>query len=507
MKEKKPYFIAFALLGVFASFLFFSEGNKQQEIRTRAASIAVSPGGSIQTALDAANTGDTVTVPAGTYTGAITFKKDGVTLQGSPGAIIDGAGNTARGLITFDGRSNITIAGMTVKNAGGHGMYGGGGVSNIAIKDNDVSGSKDGGIFVGDATNVVITGNKVHENNSGASGGDIGQAANEGITLFNTKTFEITNNTVNGNFEEGIDTKNGTSDGVIANNTVYDNNGPNIYVDGASNVKIYSNHVYGARGSSKAGIGLAVESGGASSNVEIYNNVIHDNPNGAIDFWIGTYSNVSVINNTTSNNNGKAISVNSGNVSGSVARNNIFFNDALNASGFTNDNNLTTDPNFVNAGSNDFHLNAGSPAIDKGLATGAPTTDFDGAARPVGAGIDMGAYEYGGTASVSTAPTAAVSTAPDTGAPSPTIFNGYVCLGECPTVEPEPSIPVGEPSGEVVVPSEDPNGAEPTSISDDGDDGGDNGGGGGHHGRRGLISQLLDLLRQLIELIMQLFNR
>lgn len=51
-------------------------------------------------------------------------------------------------------------------------------------------------------------------------------------------------------------------------------------------------------------------------------------------------------------------------------------------------------------GSGDYHLKAGSPAIDTGENTGsnsfaAPTTDYFGAARPVGATVDIGYQEYG----------------------------------------------------------------------------------------------------------------
>src|SRR5262249_48837205 len=47
---------------------------------------------------------------------------------------------------------------------------------------------------------------------------------------------------------------------------------------------------------------------------------------------------------------------------------------------------------FVAPGA-DFHLLPGAPAADAGSATGAPALDLDGNPRPVGAGVDIGAYE------------------------------------------------------------------------------------------------------------------
>jgi hypothetical protein len=49
------------------------------------------------------------------------------------------------------------------------------------------------------------------------------------------------------------------------------------------------------------------------------------------------------------------------------------------------------DPQFVNAVAHDYHLAAGSPAIDK--ATTGPTLDFEGDPRPMGSGFDLGADE------------------------------------------------------------------------------------------------------------------
>lgn len=75
-------------------------------------------------------------------------------------------------------------------------------------------------------------------------------------------------------------------------------------------------------------------------------------------------------------------------------RNLMFRNDgrALQNSGtYSHENDLWgVDPLFVS--DTDFHLSAGSPAIDAGLAVSVET-DFDGIPRPQGAGYDIGAYE------------------------------------------------------------------------------------------------------------------
>jgi fibronectin-binding autotransporter adhesin len=53
------------------------------------------------------------------------------------------------------------------------------------------------------------------------------------------------------------------------------------------------------------------------------------------------------------------------------------------------------DPRFVDPLHDDYHLRFGSAAIDHGIDAGV-TTDLDGNPRPVGAGFDIGAYEYQG---------------------------------------------------------------------------------------------------------------
>jgi hypothetical protein len=56
-------------------------------------------------------------------------------------------------------------------------------------------------------------------------------------------------------------------------------------------------------------------------------------------------------------------------------------------------NAIDGDPAFVDPDGGDYHIGAGSAARDRGVDAGV-TTDLDGNPRPVGAGYDLGAYEF-----------------------------------------------------------------------------------------------------------------
>ena len=63
--------------------------------------------------------------------------------------------------------------------------------------------------------------------------------------------------------------------------------------------------------------------------------------------------------------------------------------------GFSGGTNIiNADPLFVDPTAGNLHLQASSPCIDVGTASGAPSVDKAGHARPQGAGYDLGAYEF-----------------------------------------------------------------------------------------------------------------
>jgi len=73
---------------------------------------------------------------------------------------------------------------------------------------------------------------------------------------------------------------------------------------------------------------------------------------------------------------------------------NLFFGNITNTVGvITGAHSLIGDPKFIDPFHDDYHLQAGSAAIDHGIDAGV-YTDLDGNPRPIGAGFDIGAYEY-----------------------------------------------------------------------------------------------------------------
>jgi len=80
-------------------------------------------------------------------------------------------------------------------------------------------------------------------------------------------------------------------------------------------------------------------------------------------------------------------------------RNNIFYPPGENLvateeNAYEAIDNKQINPRFVDADSYDFHLKAGSPAIDAGSTDYAPEKDFDGKHRSQGSKVDIGANEF-----------------------------------------------------------------------------------------------------------------
>ncbi len=398
----------------------------------------------IQKAANIASAGDTVYIKSGTYNERVIVRNSGssgnyITFKAysTDTVTIDGNGVTLPafwgGLLDISEVNYIKISGLRIKNAGPDDNNVGilmDECSYITIEKCYTYNTVGSGIAAWNCTNITIDDNEVE------------LACNDGeqecITVAGTDTFEIKNNRVHNNGAgsiggEGIDAKDGASNGKIYNNHVYNlNNRLGIYVDAwdkhTYNIEIYNNLVHDISGAD--GFTLASEAGGLLENIQIYNNIAYDcgicgitiSSNG--DSATHPMKDIHIINNTFYSNGsgewGGGIAVDNADLQSAVIRNNILSQNLsfqmevesyVPGQNVTADHNLIHgfrdydgeikgddfvegDPLFISASGADFHLQQSSPAIDAGSSTSAPSFDYDNIARPQGSGYDIGAYEY-----------------------------------------------------------------------------------------------------------------
>lgn len=193
----------------------------------------------------------------------------------------------------------------------------------------------------------------------------------------------------------------------IRNNIIYDNarvggRGPGIGLYQGMGNKAYNNIVVNNN------VGIVMDYG--ATDTFIGNNVVYKNKSNGILVGITATNNTYIYNNIVAESGYIGISVYQGS---NYVRNNLGYHNtvdeptlsdyAKNYLDYTGtavaENNIFNpypglDPQFVNPENRDFHLRAGSPAINTGLALADVTTDITGTARPQGFGYDIGAYEY-----------------------------------------------------------------------------------------------------------------
>ena len=285
------------------------------------------------------------TVKNGTATARIKFISD---VKWGAKIIVSGTG------ITWDSRGNyVDIDGFDISGSGRHGILAGGAyltITNNFIHDLTVSGgcNGSGGGAVdtwGPVGNILIDRNVVR--NIGVK--MIGSCATvQGIYVANANNT-VTNNLVSGVAAVGITQWHGATASTIVNNTVFHN---------------------------KEGILLGQGDGGTttgSANNYVANNVVYDNTTYGIVEGGKMAGNNRYVNNLVSRS-GTALRV-KGTVSGTISSDPLFVSYQVNGTG-------------------NYRLSSSSPAIDRGTSTLAPKIDLALVARPRGAAVDIGAYEY-----------------------------------------------------------------------------------------------------------------
>jgi hypothetical protein len=135
------------------------------------------------------------------------------------------------------------------------------------------------------------------------------------------------------------------------------------------------------------------------SNVNIVNNTMVA-LSGPSEFAIWIFKNLkgAVIKNNAIYDHGNSvqpyIKIDSGASGLDIGFNSISKSDGKPPAGSPFPNDLwMVDPRFSNLAGLDFHLLPNSPLIDAGAMLSIVPNDFDGISRPVGSGLDIGAFE------------------------------------------------------------------------------------------------------------------
>lgn len=410
----------------------------------------------IQKGLNSLPSGATLLIKGGTYNEKVTVPASCNGTTAKPTIIRSVVGETAvldgqnvgvqwEGVFLLKNNQFITLKGLKTQNGYWYG-FDAETSNNIVIDSCATFNTRASGIYVRDGNNMTITNNNVRKACQWPNRDANGFGTQEDITVTGVNNFKISRNeiwdsTVSGNAGgEGIDAKGGSYEGEISFNYVHDIVPLGIYLDAGSresyNIRIFNNRVFRT-----GGLGVAGELGGHAHEIYIYNNIVKESKSSGLVFQEtgnGKFTNVYVVNNTFYNNAQSGFAGDIGSYTRNTAntnimiRNNIFYNKVANSrfsiwhnypAGQVISNNLyfdfkvsnnstlsfnaanltaadiQADPLFKNATTDDFSLQATSPAIDKGIPITLPnsttplfTTDFNGNSK--GISWDMGASEY-----------------------------------------------------------------------------------------------------------------
>lgn len=399
-----------------------------------------SPWRTIQKAADTLLAGDTVYLRQGVYAEHVRPKNSGqpgneIAYLGFPGerAILDGQDvllpDDLSGLFEIANRSYIRVQGIHLINSGPFADNGAILIiasDHITVENNTTFNTASSGIGVWDSREIVIASNTVER--AGVGGGQ------ECITVAGSQGFEVRDNLVIDCQKEGIDAKDGSSNGIIDHNIVDHPKAVGIYVDAWDKpthaITVSRNVVFNSAESN--GFAVASEMGGLLANIRLENNLAYHNHTYGIEVSACCSANhpmneILIINNTLYQNGvdwGGGIIQDNAQAQRVIIRNNIVsqnltFQIAVAGDvpteyisiehnlidGYRGYEDEVTGANYVegNAGfldpfSFDFHLSPTSIAIDRGSSLDAPATDFDGDERPIGRGFDIGADEWHGVA-------------------------------------------------------------------------------------------------------------
>ena len=394
----------------------------------------------VQRGLDALAAGDVLEVRAGTYSGYFRLETTGtanawITVRAAAGAavILDGQGADDSVVLTLAGGvSYARVEGLVIRNARGYGLLLAGNNTNIELRRIEATSNETGlrvtdpgipggtvdrllveecrlhhnsllgfDLAPGPGTNVTIRATVSEDNGAGTndtaadgfafeSGSDIliedcraERNAGDGI---DTKADRVTIRRCHsiGNAREGI--KPWGTDSRIENCLVTDNGFTGIVgIEGGSYTMINNTVAFNAVQSGNYGMYIAYD-GPQETPVTLRNNVFAFNGS-AVFFGTG-------VRLTESNN----VFFSTPDIEIEFAGRGNFTRQEIQdgtwaASTGGGAGTRSVDPGFIDGAGRNLRLTAGSPCVNAGSATGAPTDDLLRERRPNGGAVDMGCYE------------------------------------------------------------------------------------------------------------------
>ena len=384
----------------------------------------------IQSAILAAQNGDSVVVAPGYYFASINFQGKNITVMSSDGAAVTtvDSGSQPGAQFTNAEGNGAVLQGFTFVNGSGIQIFS----ASPIIEGNIISGNQNcqgGGISVLNGS-AIIRRNTITNNIQTCPGG----ATAGGIAVDGVGSVQILNNTISGNqtspgapgggiFTDAVGTTTITNNKI--QNNVTDAAGGGIYADGTL-VIIAGNLITGNSASMGGGIqivpgssamvvnntvalnkaqqGSQMQLDGIAGQVNLFNNIFYDlTGNGAIFCSMTGFTGFPVaLNNDAISFAGDPAGNPAASYAGSCS-------DQTGSNG-----NVQVDPQFIDPAIGDFHLSPASPLVDTGdnFALDLPAQDRDGNPR-IAAGssacvpsIDIGAYEivFNSVGSASLAP-------------------------------------------------------------------------------------------------------
>jgi hypothetical protein len=355
--------------------------------------------------VDAASNGDIIKVAQGQYTSVVSqvvYIDKAITLAGgytisdwdnadpaSRPTVIDAEGADRRG-VYIDGTdvATITLTGLTVQRASPQNECG-------------------AGIFFEGYNGTLVLQNSLVMSNTCevGMGRGAGLEVRGGMAILRDNTFQGNSATSGGGVSIGNGTVTMSGNRFLSNGAFF---GGGLNVEGGT-VTMSSNVFLGNIGGANQGPSILIGGG----TVDAENDIIADSGNDpageAVSVWGGT---LTARHWTLANNGSYALKTDGGSAvltntlvathtlgglsgAGIVADTTLFYNSGTPCvDGATCTNSLSGDPKFVNPAEGDYHISAGSAAIDTGVDAGV-TDDIDGNRRPVGVGYDIGADEFG----------------------------------------------------------------------------------------------------------------